>query len=119
MVFAVRFQFIPQIRALEPITTAIPLAIVLGITAVKDLIDDIVSQQHFNSVNLMHQAGFSYSMDQSVGWLAGCLTGDSCRVKIDNYHSADSPPVSSWKSTLSRITAFVSPECRYHRIEYS
>jgi len=36
-------QFIPQISALDPVTTAIPLAIVLGITAMKDLVDDIVS----------------------------------------------------------------------------
>jgi len=39
-------QLIPQISSLNPVTTAIPLAIVLGITAVKDLIDDIVSEQH-------------------------------------------------------------------------
>jgi len=39
----VRRQFIPEIRALEPVTTAIPLGIVLGITGIKDLIDDIVS----------------------------------------------------------------------------
>jgi len=40
-------QLIPQISSLDPVTTALPLAIVLGITAVKDLIDDIVSKHHF------------------------------------------------------------------------
>ena len=43
LVCCVCAQFIPQISSLDPVTTAIPLAIVLGITAVKDLIDDIVS----------------------------------------------------------------------------
>ena len=37
-------QSIPVISALDPVTTVIPLAVVLGITAVKDLIDDIVSK---------------------------------------------------------------------------
>jgi len=45
LVCCVCAQFIPQISSLDPVTTAIPLAIVLGITAVKDLIDDIVSQR--------------------------------------------------------------------------
>jgi len=39
-----RVQSIPQISSLNPITTAVPLAIVLGITAIKDLVDDIVSR---------------------------------------------------------------------------
>jgi len=69
------FQFIPQIRALEPITTAIPLAIVLGITAIKDLIDDIVSQQN----------GFFQWRIQSGIDGSGCIMHvTSCRQLYNN-----------------------------------
>lgn len=36
-------QMIPQISSLTPLTTAVPLIVVLAVTAIKDAIDDIVS----------------------------------------------------------------------------
>lgn len=35
-------QLIPQISALNPVTTAFPLVVVLSITAIKDAVDDYV-----------------------------------------------------------------------------
>lgn len=37
------FQVIPQISSLPWYTTLLPLAFVLGISAIKDLVDDVVS----------------------------------------------------------------------------
>lgn len=37
------FQAIPQITTLAWYTTLVPLLMVLGITAIKDLMDDVVS----------------------------------------------------------------------------
>lgn len=36
------FQSIPQITTLAWYTTLVPLLVVLGITAIKDLVDDVV-----------------------------------------------------------------------------
>ena len=36
-------QFIPEISSLNPITTLLPIIIVLAITAIKDAVDDVVS----------------------------------------------------------------------------
>lgn len=40
------FQTIPQITTLAWYTTLVPLLMVLGITAIKDLVDDVVSTSH-------------------------------------------------------------------------
>uniref|UniRef100_A0A8C9FPB4 P-type ATPase N-terminal domain-containing protein n=1 Tax=Pavo cristatus TaxID=9049 RepID=A0A8C9FPB4_PAVCR len=44
-------QAIPQISTLSWYTTLVPLLLVLGITAVKDLVDDIVRHRMDNEVN--------------------------------------------------------------------
>lgn len=40
-----RSQIIPEISTLPWYTTLIPLVIVLGITAIKDLVDDLVGRR--------------------------------------------------------------------------
>lgn len=40
------FQTIPQITTLAWYTTLVPLLMVLGITAIKDLVDDVVRTSH-------------------------------------------------------------------------
>lgn len=40
------FQAIPQITTLAWYTTLVPLLLVLGITAIKDLVDDVVRISH-------------------------------------------------------------------------
>lgn len=40
------FQAIPQITTLAWYTTLVPLLLVLGITAIKDLVDDVVRMSH-------------------------------------------------------------------------
>jgi hypothetical protein len=37
------FQLIPQITSLSPVTTILPLVVVLAVSAIKDAADDIVS----------------------------------------------------------------------------
>lgn len=44
-------QLIPQISSLTPITTAVPLIVVLAITGIKDAHDDICRHQSDNQVN--------------------------------------------------------------------
>lgn len=44
-------QLIPQISSLTPITTAVPLIVVLAITAIKDAHDDICRHRSDNQVN--------------------------------------------------------------------
>ncbi|KAH8038726.1 hypothetical protein HPB51_002870 [Rhipicephalus microplus] len=44
-------QMIPQISSLTPWTTAVPLVVVLSLTALKDAIDDIQRHQSDNQVN--------------------------------------------------------------------
>ena len=40
------FQAIPQISTLAWYTTLVPLLVVLGVTAIKDLVDDVVRISH-------------------------------------------------------------------------
>lgn len=47
--YAFLFQAIPQITTLAWYTTLVPLLMVLGITAVKDLVDDVVRMCPCNS----------------------------------------------------------------------
>ncbi|OQR79103.1 putative phospholipid-transporting ATPase ID-like [Tropilaelaps mercedesae] len=44
-------QLIPQISSLTPVTTAVPLIVVLTLTAAKDALDDIQRHRSDNSVN--------------------------------------------------------------------
>ena len=44
-------QLIPQISSLTPVTTAVPLIVVLTLTAAKDAVDDIQRHRSDNSVN--------------------------------------------------------------------
>ena len=44
--FCHRFQLIPAVSSLNPITTALPLAFVLAVTGIKDAFDDYVCFWH-------------------------------------------------------------------------
>lgn len=47
------FQAIPQITTLAWYTTLLPLLLVLGITAIKDLVDDVVRISHATFSSLL------------------------------------------------------------------
>ena len=58
------FQLIPAISSLPWYTTAVPLIFVLGITAVKDIVDDIVSvpNQSDSTLQIHHITNQSTTM---------------------------------------------------------
>ncbi|CAK8676704.1 unnamed protein product [Clavelina lepadiformis] len=50
-IFLLALQFIPEISSLNPITTLLPIIIVLAITAIKDAVDDVYRHKSDQALN--------------------------------------------------------------------
>ncbi|KNC75458.1 hypothetical protein SARC_12017, partial [Sphaeroforma arctica JP610] len=82
-------QLIPQISALNPITTAFPLLLVLCVTAIKDGFDDYARHQSDKEVNTREvEVMRSEGAWQVVQWRE-VLTGDIVRVEQDDPIACD------------------------------
>ncbi|XP_069780089.1 phospholipid-transporting ATPase IC isoform X3 [Narcine bancroftii] len=81
-------QSIPQISTLAWYTTLVPLLIVLGITAIKDLVDDIARHKMDKMVNnrlceVLQDGRFKQSKWRNI------KVGDIVRLKKDDFIPAD------------------------------
>ncbi|KAM4707627.1 phospholipid-transporting ATPase IC-like isoform 1-T2 [Discoglossus pictus] len=81
-------QTIPQISTVSWSTTLIPLLLVLGITAIKDLVDDIARHKMDNEINnrpseVIEDGGF-----KKTKWKNICV-GDVIRINKNEFIPAD------------------------------
>ncbi|XP_078265670.1 phospholipid-transporting ATPase IC [Rhinoraja longicauda] len=81
-------QAIPQISTLAWYTTFVPLLVVLGITAIKDLVDDIARHKMDNMINnrlcdVLQDGRFKSSKWKNI------KVGDIVRLKRDDFIPAD------------------------------
>ncbi|XP_042687159.1 phospholipid-transporting ATPase IC isoform X4 [Centrocercus urophasianus] len=81
-------QAIPQISTLSWYTTLVPLLLVLGITAVKDLVDDIVRHRMDNEVNNRACEVIREGRFKSTKW-KDIEVGDIIRLKKNSFVPAD------------------------------
>uniref|UniRef100_A0A8C9EX01 P-type phospholipid transporter n=1 Tax=Pavo cristatus TaxID=9049 RepID=A0A8C9EX01_PAVCR len=81
-------QAIPQISTLSWYTTLVPLLLVLGITAVKDLVDDIVRHRMDNEVNNRTCEVIREGRFKSTKW-KDIKVGDIIRLKKNTFVPAD------------------------------
>ncbi|XP_010723420.1 phospholipid-transporting ATPase IC-like isoform X1 [Meleagris gallopavo] len=81
-------QAIPQISTLSWYTTLVPLLLVLGITAVKDLVDDIVRHRMDNEVNNRACEVIREGRFKSMKW-KDIKVGDIIRLKKNTFVPAD------------------------------
>ncbi|XP_044131039.1 phospholipid-transporting ATPase IC-like, partial [Bufo gargarizans] len=81
-------QLIPQISTVSWYTTLIPLVIVLGITAIKDLADDISRHKMDNEINNRSSDVIKEGSFQKTKW-KDIHVGDIVRIKKDEFIPAD------------------------------
>ncbi|XP_065516781.1 phospholipid-transporting ATPase IC-like [Lathamus discolor] len=81
-------QSIPQISTLSWYTTLVPLLLVLGITAVKDLVDDIARHRMDNEVNNRRCEVIRDGRFKSTKW-KDIKVGDILRLKKNTFVPAD------------------------------
>ncbi|XP_066469343.1 phospholipid-transporting ATPase IC [Tiliqua scincoides] len=81
-------QAIPQITTLSWYTTLIPLLVVLGITAVKDLVDDIARHRMDNEVNNRTCDVIKEGRFKNTKW-KDIKVGDVIRLRKNSFVPAD------------------------------
>ncbi|XP_066274027.1 phospholipid-transporting ATPase ID-like [Branchiostoma lanceolatum] len=81
-------QVIPAISSLTPVTTAVPLVIVLSITALKDLVDDVRRHQSDNLVNNRKSQVLRNGRLTEENWM-NVQVGDIIRMESDAFVAAD------------------------------
>ncbi|XP_073476414.1 phospholipid-transporting ATPase IC-like [Aquarana catesbeiana] len=86
--FLLVLQFIPQIGTVSWYTTLIPLVIVLGITAIKDLSDDISRHQLDNKINNRSCEVIKDGRFKKSKW-KDIRVGDIIRINKDEFIPAD------------------------------
>ncbi|XP_072272623.1 phospholipid-transporting ATPase IC-like [Pyxicephalus adspersus] len=86
--FLLILQFIPQIGTVSWYTTFVPLVIVLGITAIKDLADDIARHQMDNRINNRTCEVIKDGRFKKNKWKDICV-GDIIRINKDEFIPAD------------------------------
>ncbi|EDV26490.1 uncharacterized protein TRIADDRAFT_23045 [Trichoplax adhaerens] len=86
--FLLILQCIPQINALNPISTAVPLVIVLGITAAKDGVDDYKRHQSDRKINNREATVLQNGSFQPIKW-KDVKVGDIVRIENNQHVPAD------------------------------
>ncbi|XP_013785389.1 phospholipid-transporting ATPase ID-like [Limulus polyphemus] len=81
-------QLIPQISSLTPVTTAVPLVVVLSLTALKDAIDDIQRHRSDNQVNNRDSRVLRSGKLVDERWHK-VQVGDIIRMENDQFVAAD------------------------------
>ncbi|MBN3279418.1 AT8B1 ATPase, partial [Polyodon spathula] len=81
-------QVIPQISTLPWYTTLVPLILVLGITAIKDLVDDIARHRMDNEINNRSCDVLQGGRFQAYKW-KDVQVGDVVRLKKNDFIPAD------------------------------
>uniref|UniRef100_A0A669BYF5 Phospholipid-transporting ATPase n=1 Tax=Oreochromis niloticus TaxID=8128 RepID=A0A669BYF5_ORENI len=81
-------QIIPEISTLPWYTTLIPLVIVLGITAIKDLVDDLARHRMDNEINNRKCEVLLNGRFQEAKWRE-IQVGDVVRLKKNDFIPAD------------------------------
>ncbi|XP_028658350.1 phospholipid-transporting ATPase IC [Erpetoichthys calabaricus] len=81
-------QVIPQISTLPWYTTLVPLILVLGITAVKDLVDDIARHKMDNEINNRKCDVIQNEKFTESKWM-NIKVGDVVRLKKNDFIPAD------------------------------
>ncbi|KAM4707629.1 phospholipid-transporting ATPase IC-like [Discoglossus pictus] len=81
-------QLIPQISTVSWVTTFIPLLIVLSVTAIKDLVDDIARHKMDNEINNRACEVLSDGRFKKTKWRNICV-GDIIRMNKNEFVPAD------------------------------
>ncbi|CAM1330633.1 ATP8B2 (predicted) [Pycnogonum litorale] len=81
-------QVIPQISSLTPITTALPLVVVLSLTALKDAVDDFLRHNSDNLVNNRKSYVLRDGELKEEVW-HNVEVGDIIRMENDQFVAAD------------------------------
>ncbi|KAM4808817.1 phospholipid-transporting ATPase IC [Rhinophrynus dorsalis] len=81
-------QTIPQISTVSWSTTLIPLLLVLGITAIKDLVDDIARHKMDNEINNRPSEVIADGRFKKTKWKNICV-GDVIRINKNEFIPAD------------------------------
>jgi magnesium-transporting ATPase (P-type) len=81
-------QVIPYITSLTPVTTAVPLVVVLTLTALKDAIDDIQRHRSDNQVNNRLSKVLRNGNLTDERWFK-VQVGDIVLIENDNFVAAD------------------------------
>eukprot|EP00057_Strongylocentrotus_purpuratus_P015241 XP_011669715.1 PREDICTED: LOW QUALITY PROTEIN: probable phospholipid-transporting ATPase IM [Strongylocentrotus purpuratus] len=81
-------QLIGPISSLSPVTTALPLVCVLGLTAIKDAVDDFRRHKSDNQVNNRESFILVTGERTSVKW-QHVQVGDIIRMKNNDFIAAD------------------------------
>eukprot|EP00049_Salpingoeca_infusionum_P001356 m.47587 g.47587 ORF g.47587 m.47587 type:complete len:1130 (-) comp10986_c0_seq5:1786-5175(-) len=86
--FQTILQFIPAIAALSPITTLLPLLFVIGVSAIKDFMDDWKRRNSDKEVNNRPSIVWRGGEWTSITWKE-IVVGDIVKVKKDDFLAAD------------------------------
>ncbi|KAM9323420.1 phospholipid-transporting ATPase IC isoform 2-T2 [Pholidichthys leucotaenia] len=86
--FLLILQVIPDISTLPWYTTLIPLVVVLGITAIKDLVDDLARHRMDKEINNRKCEVMLNGRFQEAKWM-DIQVGDVVRMKKDEFTPAD------------------------------
>ncbi|XP_018431730.1 PREDICTED: phospholipid-transporting ATPase IC-like [Nanorana parkeri] len=86
--FLLVLQLIPEVGTVSWYTTLIPLVIVLGITAIKDLADDIARHKLDNTINNRSCEVLTDGRFQKSKWKDICV-GDIIQINKDEFVPAD------------------------------
>ncbi|XP_035245773.1 phospholipid-transporting ATPase IC [Anguilla anguilla] len=81
-------QIIPQITTLPWYTTLVPLVLVLGITAIKDLVDDLARHRMDKEINNRKSEVLLNGRFEESKWMNICV-GDVVRLKKNDFIPAD------------------------------
>ncbi|XP_067279795.1 phospholipid-transporting ATPase IC [Pseudorasbora parva] len=81
-------QIIPQISTLPWYTTLVPLVLVLGITAIKDLVDDLARHRMDNEINNRRCDVLLNGRFEETRWMH-LQVGDVVRLKKNDFIPAD------------------------------
>ncbi|XP_062516349.1 phospholipid-transporting ATPase ID-like isoform X2 [Corticium candelabrum] len=86
--FLLILQLVPQISSLNPVTTAVPLVFVLGVTAVKDAYDDFLRHRSDDEINHRDTFVLRNKSFVTVVW-EKVKVGEIIKVKNNDFITAD------------------------------
>ncbi|XP_078483952.1 phospholipid-transporting ATPase ID [Ciona intestinalis] len=87
-IFLLVLTFIPAISSFNPVTTLIPILIVLAITAVKDAVDDFHRHQSDNSINNRNSQVLKSGKVVKEHW-SNLHVGDIIQIRNNEHLPAD------------------------------
>lgn len=96
-------QIIPDISTLPWYTTLIPLVVVLGVTAIKDLIDDLVSPVKF--VHILAKVFSTTAQQHGEHWKGSDIAGNVDKIQTFQFHR--DAHISGWIVAFAYVAHFL------------